>query len=315
MHASRRSGALVAPTNIFAATLGRTRKYGRLFGLLAFGLMAPLAACATTEKVEVKPEDPKQPTQDPSSTIPSVSDVDSFCTSLCDRQQACDSGLDHQTCKNDCTNTNAAIFPKLREDVVNLMVECFGAKDCKTVLAGEVVNACASEAVASVAPSSAATDFCDAHADAKKKCGSTASKATCLNDAKLYDDEAIAQAKNCTGRTCTEIDSCVTAALGKIGSGTVTPPEEPTCSTGQFSELGSCSTCAETACCAEAAACAADSSGYCRNMMRYCSYTYGSSSSCSSYRSSASSQTIALADAYFACAQSKCTSTCGYYSY
>jgi len=66
-----------------------------------------------------------------------------------------DKALDHQTCKNACTNSYAAVFPKLREDVVELIVGCFDAKDCKTVLGGDVVGSCVSDAVASVAPSDA----------------------------------------------------------------------------------------------------------------------------------------------------------------
>jgi len=77
-----------------------------------------------------------------------VRDAASFCAALCDREQQCDKALDHQTCKNACTNSYAAVFPKLREDVVELIVGCFDAKDCKTVLGGDVVGSCVSDAVA-----------------------------------------------------------------------------------------------------------------------------------------------------------------------
>ena len=89
------------------------------------------------------------------------------------------------------------MFPKLRQDVVDLIVECFDAKDCKTVLEGSVVGTCAEEAVASVAPSGEATAFCDSLSAAKKKCGNTTTKATCLDQAKLYSDETIVEAANC----------------------------------------------------------------------------------------------------------------------
>src|SRR5688572_13962277 len=177
-----------------------------LFGLLGFSTLA--FACADSERVEYV----KKPAQEESGTVPPASNAtvsaESFCTSLCDRQQSCDKGLDHQTCKNTCTNHNAAVFPKLREDVVGLIVECFGNKDCKTVLQGDVVNTCASEAVASVAPSPSAKTYCEKYSDAKKKCGTTVTTATCLNSAKLYDDDAIGQAQNCNGRPCGEIESC-----------------------------------------------------------------------------------------------------------
>jgi hypothetical protein len=302
-------GRFCATASAVVALTPGTMNLPRLFGLL--GLSAFAFACANSERTEYV----KKPAEEQSSTIPTNATVsaESFCTSLCDRQQSCDKGLDHQTCKNACTNQNAAVFPKLREDVVNLIVECFGNKDCKTVLQGDVVGTCASEAVASVAPSAAAKSYCEKYSDAKKKCGTTVTTATCLNSAKLYDDEAIAQAQNCNGRPCGEIESCVAAAFGEIGAGKVTKPPEATCSTSQFSDLGTtCSTCAAGSCCATATACAADS--MCRSLMRYCSYSGSTSSSyCSSYLSSASQTTRDLASAYFNCAQTKCSADCSYY--
>lgn len=289
-----------------------TMNLPRLFGLFGLSLLALGAvACASSETVTTT-----KPVQEESSTIPTNATVDaeSFCTTLCDRQESCDKSLDVQTCKNACTNQNAAVFPKLREDVVSLIVECFGAKDCKTVLQGDVVGTCASEAVASVAPSAAAKTYCTQYEGAKKKCGTAVTTSTCLNEAKLYDDDAIAQAANCNGRPCAEIDTCVSAAFGEIGGGKVTkPPTQTSCSTTQFSDLGTCSSCAAGSCCAEASACAADS--MCRTLMRYCAYgsSGGSSSTCSSYMSSASSTSRDLVTSYFSCAQSKCSSDCSYY--
>jgi hypothetical protein len=88
-------------------------------------------------------------------------DAASFCGSLCTRQESCDTSIDVQTCRNTCTNGFAAVFPRLRQDVVGLIVECIDAKDCKTVLDGSLVGTRAAAAVASVAPSEQATAFCD----------------------------------------------------------------------------------------------------------------------------------------------------------
>ncbi len=265
-----------------------------------------LAACATSERVVV--ENKAKPGQDASTTLPEVTDATTFCGSMCARIQSCDATLDTQTCQNRCTNTNAAIFPRLRSDVVDLVVQCFDAKDCKTVLGGGFVGVCTADAVASVAPSTAAASFCDALASSKKTCSGTTTdaKATCLNTAKLYNDDAIAQAQNCTKRGCSEIDACVGAVFGSLAGATTTTPPTTTCSSSTFSALGDCASCAGTSCCTEATACQADTS--CWSIARTCSSGVGSSS-CSSAFTGASSSSQTLAASLMNCATSKCSTT------
>ncbi len=285
-------------------------KISRFFPVLL--VLAPLStiACAKTTRIEVAPDGGAPPAESVSATVPEGHDAESFCQALCDRQQECDNALDHQTCKNDCNNRQAAVFPKLRTDVVDLIVTCFAEKDCKSVLAGEVVGACAAESVASVAPSDAAVTYCNALDKAKKKCGTTTAKATCLEQAKLYDDDAIAEAKNCAARPCNEIDTCIGAAFGGFGTTNPTPPTSSTCTSSMFSDLGSCSSCAAGPCCDEAAACAGDST--CRDLMAVCSYAYGSTSTCSSYLQSTTTATRQLLGAYFQCASTSCGMDCSY---
>jgi hypothetical protein len=277
----------------------RTLGFGLAVGVLA-------AACATTDHVQIQQQSPDNG-QSTSDTAPSVTSAADFCGALCDREQKCDTSVDTQTCANACVDKQAAVFPRLRTDVVSYIVDCFGKEDCKTVLSGGVVDACAAEAVARVAPSDAAVSYCDALAAAKGKCGAPISKATCLDTAKLYTDDAIAQTANCTKRGCTEIDACVAAVFGfSPQSSTPTPPPTTAnCATG-FSDLGSCASCAAS-CCAEATACAADSP--CRALLDACAGS-ASRTSCSTLYSSAPQRSQQLAAAYFQCASSKCTGTC-----
>jgi hypothetical protein len=280
--------------------------------LFSFAFVLFSTACAGTEHVYI--DEPKKPSPT-SETLPaeSTQDAASFCGSLCGVQEACDASLDVQTCKNSCTNGFAAVFPKLRQDVVGLIVQCFDAKDCKTVLDGNVVGTCAEEAVASVAPSAEATTFCDGLTAAKKKCGTTTTKASCLDQAKLYSDETIVEAANCADRPCTEIDRCVAATFGELGSATTATPKPSTnqCS-GQFSDLGTCQSCAEDACCTEADACAGDS--YCRSYMSECQAAGGRTySECTQLlQYSLPTTSRQLLGAYYNCAGSKCGSSCGF---
>lgn len=288
-------------------------KSSTLFSFAFVLLSTTLGACAGTEHVYIDEKKPKPASE----TLPTeaTSDAASFCSSLCGRQESCDTSLDVQTCRNSCTNGYAAVFPKLRQDVVGLIVQCFDAKDCKTVLEGSVVATCAEEAVASVAPSAEATSFCDGLASAKKKCGgSSSTKAACLDQAKLYSDDAIIEAANCTDRPCSEIDRCVAATFGELGSTNTTTTQKPSnnsCS-GRFSDMGSCQSCAEDSCCAEADACAGDS--YCRAYMSQCQDASGYSySTCTQMlQSDVPTTSRQLLGAYYQCAGSKCGTSCGF---
>jgi hypothetical protein len=281
--------------------------------LFSFAFVLLSTACAGTEHVYL--DEPKKGGP-ASETLPTeaTADAASFCGALCGRQESCDTSLDVQTCKNSCTNGFAAVFPKLRQDVVGLIVECFDGKDCKTVLEGSVVSTCADEAVASVAPSAEATAFCDGLSAAKKKCGSTSTKAACLQQAKLYSDDAIVEAANCTDRPCSEIDRCVAATFGELGAaGTTTTPKPSSnqCS-GKFSDLGTCQSCAEDSCCTEASACAGDS--YCRTYMAQCQEAGGRSySECAQMlQYNLPEESRQLLGAYYQCAGTQCGSSCGF---
>lgn len=267
-------------------------------------------ACATTTHVPASKSDPAQ---SDSETVPGVSDAASFCGALCDRENQCDTSLDGQTCKNSCTNSTAAVFPRLRSDVVQLIVTCFDDKDCKSVLGGDVVGTCASEAVARVAPSDAAVAYCDALTSAKQKCGGATSKATCLDTAKLYSDDAIAEAQNCAARACTEIDACVGAVFGAFGTTTKTSSSSGSSGSssnscaGDFPELQSCESCAESSCCTSLTACQNDSG--CRSILSACANGV-STSSCSSAYSYQSTTSQQHAGAVLSCLQSSCSSSC-----
>jgi hypothetical protein len=206
--------------------------------------------------------------------------ADAFCAKYCGRVQACDNAADTQTCTNSCVNTSAAVFPKLRPDVVDAIAACFDAKDCKAVLGGSVVGACANEAVASVAPSAVASQYCDELDAAGKKCGKPRDKASCLNTAKLYNDGALAGARACASKSCADVDACVSAALGGFGMSSVAADagrEPSTCSLSGTSGRSACDACLRDTCCAQANACF--SNGSCRSVLT-CVTSCGGGSAC-----------------------------------
>jgi len=139
-----------------------------------------------------------------------------FCSTYCGKLSTCDNTRDEQTCSASCDNQLAAMFPKLRSDIVSTIESCITSQDCKTSLDGGTIATCATQAEASVAPSQVATQFCDAWVSASTKCGSSIDKATCLDEAKLFNDDALNQANACTSKACADIQGCVSATLGSF---------------------------------------------------------------------------------------------------
>lgn len=69
------------------------------------------------------------------------------------------------------------------------------------------------EAVAEVAPSSAGKLFCDGFVGLGERCRVEIDKASCLNLVKLFNDETLDAALECTEKSCTQAGSCVDATL------------------------------------------------------------------------------------------------------
>ncbi|MEO5769403.1 MAG: hypothetical protein ABIS92_13715 [Polyangia bacterium] len=136
-----------------------------------------------------------------------------LCRSFCDRVTKCDTSRDQQTCLNACTNSNAALFPKLRADIVASIAGCVLQKDCATISLDVSLRTCAGEAAAIIGPSATATAFCSAADTAQTQCGVTIDKADCLTSAKVYSDATLTDAMACTTKSCSLIYPCASATL------------------------------------------------------------------------------------------------------
>ena len=142
-----------------------------------------------------------------------ASNTTSFCTSYCEKVSSCDSSSDLQTCSETCEETVSQTFEKVRGDVVGEVRACWEASDCRMVLSGERLGGCVDEASVSVAPSASAKSFCSQLGGALGKCDIGLDTAQCLEAVKVYSDEAIAKAKQCTTKSCSMIMNCVDATL------------------------------------------------------------------------------------------------------
>jgi len=246
-----------------------------------------------------------------------------FCSGYCANIKACDAKIDERTCANACENANAALFPKLRTDVVEAVSACFDDKDCKTTLSGNYDAACMKEAQAKTAPSTAAVSFCEALNGSRSKCKVSSDKSSCLNAAKVYADEVLADAELCAKNACSDVDVCVAAALAipagaTLGGGgastntsasdkpsTVTSCTNPTSVPGASS---ACNSCLSGKCCGAMLACTKD--GGCLGVVTMCAQTNGNTTSCQTALNSASSTTRALATAVSDCDQAACARAC-----
>ncbi len=174
-----------------------------------------------------------------SENSPGGASVADFCAAYCKKLSTCDNARDQQTCTNSCSNQFAATLPKIRSDAVSLIKACLENKDCNTTLKSDSIGVCASEASASIAPSDAATQFCNNYIATQAKCGATKDKAVCLTQAKLYTDATIGDANACTSKACTDIDPCVSATFGGVSSTRVDGPKaSETCSSSSTSCAG-----------------------------------------------------------------------------
>lgn len=145
----------------------------------------------------------------------------SICTEACARISECDKDRDEQICLESCANANAALAPKLRGDVRVKIVECLAQADCKTVLEPTLFSDCARGAAAAVAASAKTGSYCDAFSGKADACLDLLNKTSCLERAKVYNDEFIQRADACLSKSCNDYDVCVgvtlPAAIGPAG--------------------------------------------------------------------------------------------------
>src|SRR5882724_3079892 len=128
--------------------------------------------------------------------------VSDYCSQSCDKSHGCDKTIDVQTCTNDCENDFAATGPKLRDDFLGNITDCFTKEDCVNVLGGKALDTCTDEAVAVLAPSKEGTGFCTDYEDAVTKCDGNFDKAECYNKAKTFNDASLKKAEACLTKTC-----------------------------------------------------------------------------------------------------------------
>jgi hypothetical protein len=275
-------------------------------GVIFFGFVAIAVGCAHAA------------TSDPTTgTAPQAS---TFCGDYCTRLNACDNTKDEKTCSNACTNGNAATLPKLRSDIVQLISTCLQGKDCKTVLGGTVLGTCSDEAAASVAPSSMATNFCDAKANFAKKCNGKSDTAACLTMAKLYNDAALQDATDCTSKGCLDVQACIDAALGSIETGggpapSTTPDaatDPPaTCTAADDlvpSAPAACSTCMATNCCPDATTC--DKNAQCSGLFSCLGACTSGDATCQSTCHNQYPSGLTTYNKFASCVNSKCSTQC-----
>jgi hypothetical protein len=198
--------------------------------------------------------------------------ADALCALFCSRLSTCDTARDQQTCLYSCRDSNSALFPNLRTDLVAGITACVESDDCATLDQSTSLGTCVTQASAALAPSAAGSAFCTALGTADTQCGISLSQTNCLNSIKLYSDATIAQAMVCATKSCSLIYSCASATLGQatgswaLGGG-IQPGQECSgtsypCS--YFYDQPSC----QAAGCTYSASCAGTP---------YCDYEYSSS--------------------------------------
>jgi hypothetical protein len=151
-------------------------------------------------------------------------EVRSFCGTLCQRTRVCDTSRDEAICLETCANTNASIVPKLRADVLAEAVQCLVAKDCASILMGNVANGCFKQAIAAASPSPGVPSFCTAYFQKADQCLDLFSRPECEAAALPYSDSFINLAGTCLQKSCDDYNTCADLTLnGVVGSTALWP--------------------------------------------------------------------------------------------
>src|SRR5262249_13565105 len=144
----------------------------------------------------------------------SSSPLSRYCSSACDRVNACDDKNDLQACKDGCTNDHAAMFPKFRADFVQQAETCVANAECKTVVQADLASECLRDAPLSLKPSDEGMHLCDDLA-ALSACV-TIDRLECTLLVTDFVDDALREADACTQKTCSQFNDCFAAALGGV---------------------------------------------------------------------------------------------------
>ena len=269
-----------------------------------------------------------------------TANAETFCKSVCERQNVCDRSRDTLTCINDCRNETATTFPKLRGEVSSMLTSCVNNKDCTTLTTtSTLLLQCAAEARATLAPSTMGQSFCTELVTAFDRCGSevsqveTITRAECLEITKLNNDRALSDARMCTQKPCRDIATCLDVTLAFTGTsssggggsspggggsspggggsnpggGGSSPGGAVMCG-GATAENG-CQTCVFTSCCGSLMACASNAA--CASLFDCILECPDNDTACEDNCANTYPDGISLINAYAGCFTNMCSAACG----
>ncbi len=139
-----------------------------------------------------------------------------LCAEKCERVAGCDPALPTASCEAPCLEEQTKLFPRLREDVVEGLRQCIGARECPRVLAHNFVDACIEEAAAGHPPSGVAHAFCEAWSTWARACGAEIDPPSCIRGSKRFRDEALVNGKTCFAKACDQAMACLKESLGDL---------------------------------------------------------------------------------------------------
>lgn len=228
------------------------------------------------------------------------------CERICTRYLECDPANDAETCKARCENTNGTFLSKVNAQFEEELSACIDVAACRSLESGTAISDCTAQARARLAPSASATKFCDDYAKAVDHCGGSFDKATCYLETKIYDEDALAAATRCLGKTCADLDACVLASLGREGSASPPPKPAPSCSTKLSYTDAQCGSCMQGSCCDVDNACANESTC----IPYYNCITACTTTSCASACAASYPKGKTALEAVGSCMNDRCSTSC-----
>src|ERR1041385_2592137 len=142
--------------------------------------------------------------------------ADDICSAGCGKEIACGLPNDMARCVNDCRSGMGPRFQYSRPDYFTAVKACIDRTACGPNLDQRLKRACLWDTRMALVPSARAVKFCEGRFEKTRYCVmTTVSVDKCLEGAKVYSDEILAQLDECRDdRICNNYGRCLMSIVG-----------------------------------------------------------------------------------------------------
>jgi len=181
-------------------------------------LVLPAAACASQPSPTPLGAEPAP------ASVSAHSDAD-VCHTIALTRARCGEGVPVEAAERRCHDGFRPILSVARPDFLASIAACTRELDCDAVLQRDGIAACFHRPEPALLPTPTAREFCERSLDKARGCqrGSVMTEATCVRRLRIYRDDLLRAANDCTRLACGPWDACLKRALA-VDAGDTQPP-------------------------------------------------------------------------------------------